>query len=205
MDDIATRPRVEGDRELQLLTATIDVLLELGYDRLTMDAVANRAKASKATLYRRWTTKAGLVVTAIRMMDDPVDPPNTGTLREDLRRLFCGVDSAGVPMAAGQVSLVANIVTAMSHDEEFATEFRAQVLVPKLALARTVWEHAKARGEIGADVDVDLLENALPGIVLYRACILGEAPIPALVTRVIDEIILPAATGNRAAPEGQLA
>ena len=53
------RPRVEGDREDQILDATVDVLADLGYDRVTMDAVATAAKASKATLYRRWLPGAG--------------------------------------------------------------------------------------------------------------------------------------------------
>ena len=59
------RPRVEGDRELEILDATLEVLADVGYDRLTMDAVAARAKASKATLYRRWNDKASLVVDAL--------------------------------------------------------------------------------------------------------------------------------------------
>jgi maltoporin len=53
--ETATRPRVEGDREQEIYDATLEVLEEVGYDRLTMDAVATRAKAGKATLYRRWT------------------------------------------------------------------------------------------------------------------------------------------------------
>jgi AcrR family transcriptional regulator len=49
-----TRPRVEGEREDEILDACVELLLEAGYDRLTMDAVAKKARASKATLYRRW-------------------------------------------------------------------------------------------------------------------------------------------------------
>ena len=56
--EAALRPRVEGDREQEILDAALEVLGEVGYDRLTMDAVAQRAKASKATLYRRWNSKA---------------------------------------------------------------------------------------------------------------------------------------------------
>ena len=63
--ETGTRPRVEGERELQILEATLEVLDEVGYDLLTMDAVASRAKASKATLYRRWKGKPELVVAAI--------------------------------------------------------------------------------------------------------------------------------------------
>src|SRR5689334_23978067 len=86
------RPRIEGGREEEILEATVVVLAELGYDRLTMDAVATAAKASKATLYRRWSTKADLVVDAISRakgcpMPEDVD---TGSLRGDLIAMSCG-------------------------------------------------------------------------------------------------------------------
>ena len=57
-----SRPRIEGDREVEILDAALEVLADVGYDRLTMDAVAQRAKASKATLYRRWNGKVSLVI-----------------------------------------------------------------------------------------------------------------------------------------------
>ena len=59
------RPRVEGDREEEILEATIDLLVEVGYHRLTLDAVAREARASKATLYRRWESKPALVIDAL--------------------------------------------------------------------------------------------------------------------------------------------
>ena len=59
------RPRIEGDREAEVLDAAVAVLAEVGYDRLTMDQVALTARASKATLYRRWSSKAELVVDAV--------------------------------------------------------------------------------------------------------------------------------------------
>ena len=61
----ATRPRIEGEREHAIFDATMRMLATSGYDRLTMDAVAAEARASKATLYRRWQTKADLVVDAL--------------------------------------------------------------------------------------------------------------------------------------------
>src|SRR5690242_16891040 len=90
----ATRPRVEGDRESEILEATLVVLAEVGYDRLTMDAVATKAKASKATLYRRWNGKVQLVIDALhhghRHEDQGAEPPDTGTLRGDLLAAYCG-------------------------------------------------------------------------------------------------------------------
>src|SRR3954464_10362685 len=82
------RPRIEGDRELEILEATLEVLADVGYDRLTMDAVAARAKASKATLYRRWTNKVSLVIEALHPKAQYV-APDTGSLREDLTTVFC--------------------------------------------------------------------------------------------------------------------
>jgi AcrR family transcriptional regulator len=83
---VRQRPRVEGGREEEILDATVAVVAEMGYDRLTMDAVATAAKASKATLYRRWTTKAELVVDAIsRAKGCPIpEDVDTGSLRGDL-------------------------------------------------------------------------------------------------------------------------
>jgi AcrR family transcriptional regulator len=73
-------------REDAILLATLDLLVESGYDQLTMDAVAGRARCSKATIYRRWPGKAELVVTAVRRhAGDPAPAvPDTGTLRGGL-------------------------------------------------------------------------------------------------------------------------
>ncbi len=86
-----TRPRVEGEREREILASTLECLVELGYDRLTFDAVAASAKASKATLYRRWPSKVDLVVEALQlMMGVEADRyPDTGSLRGDLIAQAC--------------------------------------------------------------------------------------------------------------------
>ena len=69
-----------------------------------------------------------------------------------------------------------------------------EVLAPKLAGSKALFERAKERGEIRADVDIELLAPALAGIVLHRFFLVGEAPTKELVISVIDQIILPAAT-----------
>jgi len=75
-------------REVELLAATLELLQEHGYDRLTLDAVAATARASKATLYRRWPTKADLVTAAfVESTRHTAECPDTGTLRGDLLRL----------------------------------------------------------------------------------------------------------------------
>ena len=75
-------------REAELLAVTLELLQEHGYDRLTLDAVATTAHASKATLYRRWPTKAELVMAAfVESTRQVAVDPDTGTLRGDLLRL----------------------------------------------------------------------------------------------------------------------
>jgi AcrR family transcriptional regulator len=190
-DTPAARPRVEGDRELEILDATLEVLADVGYDRLTMDAVAARAKASKATLYRRWKSKAALVVDALLAVKSTPGLPDTGTLRGDLIEAFCGMGG----LTDGQaVATFASVLTAINTDPEFATAFRRDVVAPKAELSMRIFERARERGEVCPDADLDLLAPALAGIVLHRQFVLGGALTEDLVARVIDQIIIPAAT-----------
>ena len=193
-DIVVSRHRVEGDREQQILDATLQVLGDVGYDRLTMDAVATRAKASKATLYRRWNGKVSLVIDALLSVKSTPDLPDTGTLRGDLIASFCGM---GGLTDEQSVATFASVITAIHRDQDFAAAFRREVIGPKSQLSRTVFERARDRGELAEGVDIDLLAPALAGIVLHRMYVMGEVPDEALITRVIDQIILPAATGPR--------
>ena len=184
------RPRVEGEREDEILDATVELLMEVGYDRLTMDAVARRSRASKATLYRRWETKASLVVEALVRAKESPHPVehDTGSLRGDLLATFCGHEG----LSGNATGVMGAVLTALSTDPEFAREFRAKFIVPKLALSDAIYERAKARGEIPADIDVEMMSPALAGILLHRAFILGIPPDDATIERVVDNVILPA-------------
>lgn len=187
------RPRVEGEREQEILDATIDVLAEVGYDRLTMDAVATRAKASKATLYRRWNDKANLVIDAIVAMKPPgsEEPPHTGTLRGDLLEMFCG---QGHLTDQRQLGLLGSVLTAIGRDAEFAAAFRERFIAPKATMARAIWAEAAERGELREDIDLEIVATALPAIILHRLFMLGDQPTEELIVRVVDQIIIPAAT-----------
>jgi len=191
------RPRVEGDRELEILAATLDVLSDVGYDRLTMDAVATRAKASKATLYRRWNTKTALVIDALVSQKGPHHTPDTGSLRQDLIEMSCGFGGFTDPKPIG---VLASIITAINRDVDFAEAYRRDFIGPKVAAAREVYARAKARGEIRQDLDIDLIAPALAGIILHRLFILGQQTCPDTITQIIDQIILPAC---RPAPDGR--
>jgi AcrR family transcriptional regulator len=187
------RPRVEGEREAEILDATLHLLVSVGYDRLTMDAVAAQARASKATLYRRWTSKSSLVVDAILRSKEALQAPavDTGNLRDDLVRTAC---AHGGLTDARSAQVIAGVVTAMHRDPAFAQEFRTRVIAPRVEVMRGIFARARDRGEITADLDLDLLAPALAGIILHRSFVLGLPPDDKTVARVVDEIIVPAAT-----------
>ncbi|RNL65219.1 TetR/AcrR family transcriptional regulator [Nocardioides marmoriginsengisoli] len=186
----ASRPRVEGEREDEILDACAELLVELGYDRLTMDAVAKLARASKATLYRRWESKASMVVEAlIRAKQSPhIDDHDTGTLRGDLLSTFCGHE--GINESATKI--LGSVITALSTDPEFAEQFREKFIAPKVAITHAIYERAQERGEVGPDIDLEMVGPALAGILLHRTFILGVPPDDATIERVVDHVILPA-------------
>ena len=195
------RPRVAGAREEEILEAAVTQLLEVGYDRLTMDRVADHAHASKATLYRRWSSKQSLIVDALTRSHhaaETIEPPDTGSLRSDLLALFGGAGGIAGKAATGIFGMV---ITALQTDPEFAAEFRQKFLAPKLEVQHRIYQQAADRGELAAGADPSLLGPALAGILLHRALALGEAITPDLVERVVDQIIVPAATGRPFTPQ----
>jgi AcrR family transcriptional regulator len=187
------RPRVEGARESEVLDAALVLLARVGYDRMTMDAIAAEAKAGKATLYRRWATKSSLVVDAILRSKETLQVPevDTGSLREDLIAMACSHGGLSDDRSA---QVMAGVITALHHDPEFAREFRTRVVGPRIAASHIIFDRARARGEITADLSLDLLSPALAAIILHRSFVLGLPADDETVTRVVDEIILPAAT-----------
>jgi AcrR family transcriptional regulator len=188
----AVRPRIEGNRETEILDATLELLASTGYDRLTMDAVAAAAKASKATLYRRWSTKAELVVDAIdRAKQAPqVIDLDRGNLRDDLIAAAC---HEGGLTDASTMAVLAGTITALHRDQEFSDAFHERFIEPKVAKSRVIFERAQQRGEIPDDADLELLVPLLAAVVLHRAFILRLPVDDDTVARIVDEVVIPAA------------
>jgi AcrR family transcriptional regulator len=195
--DERTRPRVEGEREDEILTATLTLLNKVGYDRLTMDAVASASRASKATLYRRWSTKAELVVDAVSRagcMPAP-DDVDTGSLRDDLVALSC---SEGGLTDMVPLSVMSNLVTALHREPELMEAFHSRFLAPRIAQAQAMFARAGERGELGEGADTELLSQVLPAMVIHRAFVFASKPGRDFVERVVDEVVLPACRAETA-------
>lgn len=187
----ALRPRIDGDREQEVLAAALDVLAEVGYDKFSLERVAARARAGKATLYRRWPGKADLVADAMATLDGGrLPPPDTGTLRGDLAAMSRDRDS--VLLDPARMPVFCGLMTAMYRDADLGAALRGKVVDPRRACLLAVLEQARARGEIDAAVDLDLITSIVPAMILFRLTVEGHTDVSDLVPRLIDEVILPA-------------
>jgi AcrR family transcriptional regulator len=177
-----------GDREHDILQATYSLLAEVGYAGLRFDAVAARARASKATLYRHWPGKAQLVADAVRVCAvSPHDMPDTGTLRGDLHA-FLSMMAASIGGESGK--LFAGLILAMDNDAEFAAEMRA-LQATKRANTSVILERAVARGELSASTRPGLIEEIAPAVMFMHRYAEGAALDSTFIDHLVDDILLP--------------
>lgn len=184
------RPR-DLSRESAIIAATLEVLREVGYDRLTIDAVATKAKASKATVYRRWSCKAELVVDAMRTLEEDAPQcafPDTGSLRGDL---LAGLRTIAQKMTSEDAPIFAGVLTASVRDPELSATLRQTLIQDKQDSCRQVVDRAVARGELPASFSRDLFVEVLPAVMFFRAFTTGEPLDEAFVQHVVEDIALP--------------
>jgi len=185
-----TRPRVEGERAGEVYEAVVRVLVAHGYDKLTFDAVATEARAGKATLYRKWPTKAALVFDALQATICPevVERPDTGSLRGDL--VFGACQEGG--LTSGLPDLLGALMPALHRDEDLMRELRTRFLEPMAVGAIEVLQRAQGRGEIGPAADLHRLASILPALCMHQALVEGADCGRPDIVAIVDEIVLPA-------------
>lgn len=197
MTQLDTAPKLGRKRDLsrdpEILEATLEVLAETGYDGMTIDMVAARAKAGKATVYRRWASKGELVIDAVACMKsadiDFDNLPDTGTLRGDLVAM---VKPHAIHDAAKKLKVMAGLVSLVTRQPELADAVRAAVIEPRAKANRVFLRRAIERGEIRADIDIDLLAQLGGAMATHRTLMLGLPVDRAFLISVIDGIVMPA-------------
>ncbi len=178
-------------REAELLAATLQLLQEHGYDRLTVDAVAATARASKATIYRRWPTKAELVLAAfVEGTRQVAVDPDAGTLRDDLLQLGEQI-CAHVSAHAGTIRAV---LVEVSRSDELAAMMQEQFFDQRKALMAHVLARAVERGEIKASAISEEFWDVLPGYLIYRTVLTGRAPSQRTIVDLVDNMLIPGLT-----------
>jgi len=182
-------------REAELLAVTLELLQEHGYDRLSLEAVATTAHASKATLYRRWPTKAELVLAAfIEGTRQVAVDPDTGTLRDDLLALGEQISTH----VSAQAATIRAVLVEISRNADLDAIMQEQFLAQKEALMSDLLSRAVKRGEIEASAITEDLWDVLPGYLIYRFVLTGRAPSANTVQDLVDNVLIPSLTRHNA-------
>jgi AcrR family transcriptional regulator len=188
--DRCVDPSPWSPREAELLAVTLRLLQEHGYDGLTVDAVANAAHASKATVYRRWPSKAELVLAAfIEGVRQVAVAPNTGTLRGDLLKL----GEVCCEQANQHASTIRAVMVEVSRHPALNEAMQHQFIDQRKALMRHVLQQAVDRGEIVDAAVPDELWDLLPGYLIFRG-IINEPPTRNTVRLLVDQFMIPGLT-----------
>jgi AcrR family transcriptional regulator len=183
----------DHSRDPEILDAALEVLAETGYDGMTIDMVAARAKAGKATLYRRWASKGELVIDAVACMktaDLERDRlPDTGTLRGDLVAM---IKPHSIEDGERKLQIMAGLMSMLSRAPELADAANHAIVEPRAAVNRILMRRAVERGEISADCDIETLSLIAPSMAAYRVLILRKPVDREFLISLIDGVILPA-------------
>lgn len=185
------RSRLTPEREAELYEAVLDLLREVGYEALTMDAVASRTRSSKATLYRQWGSKPELVVMALRH-HKPISSADvdTGSLRGDFHALVGRQDDCRM---AEDAALMRGIAMEMKSNPDLHRAFRELLVEPEITGLGQVLRRAVERGEVEADRPaLDFVVHMMVGAYVARQMIDGASVDRAFLLRYIDAVILPA-------------
>lgn len=197
------RRRIEGERKREILDAVITVLLDLGYDKLTFDLVSSEAHVSKATLYRKWPSKADLVLAALEQSStcstSSLPHWDTGSLAGDLAAMAEWTHANPSNMQ----DVVGAVASALHRDAELRDGFWRTFKAPRVARLEAMLLRAQQRGEVRSDADVRLLALVIPAFALQHTLQHGASPDVPYMTSVVEQVLLPAATTslNRKDPD----
>lgn len=187
----ARRTRLTPEREEELYRAVLDLLREVGYDALTMDAVAARTRASKATLYRQWQGKPRLVAAALRYHKSfGLDSVDTGSLRGDLYEIAKRVGE-------GPRRRDADLLRALGHaihaNAELADALHETMIKPELEITQRIMDRAIRRGEIAPDNPaLAFMPHMVAGAIFARPLFDRTDADTPYIERYMDAVVLPA-------------
>jgi AcrR family transcriptional regulator len=190
------RPR-NGRYDDVILDATMAILLEDGYQGLTIDGVAARAKVGRPTIYRRWPSKAALVVAALARSTGLTPAPDTGSLRADL--LAVQQHQVRLMNSEGFRHITPGLTADLAADPDLARVYLDEYIAPRRRSGWDALDRGIARGELPPGIDHAFISDLLTGPLFYRALVRGEHLEPEAADRTIDIVL----AAHPAAPAGQ--
>lgn len=176
------RPR-RADADGAILTATLELLGEVGVAGLSMDLLAQRAGVGKATIYRRWESKEALILDALRTMTTPLPVPDEGSLRADLHAYLDTVIEHVKPGRGSDV--LPHLIEASCYDEQLRASLD-DYLRERQSTTRLLLRRGIERGELAADADVDLLTDVIMAPLFYRLLLTGAPLDQDFTHRLVD-------------------
>ena len=186
----------DHSRDGVILDAALAVLAEHGYDGMTIDMVAARAGSARATVYRRWATKAELVLEAVAWMsrdDVSLDQlPDTGSLRGDLTVVILPLSDEEQQV---RIQAMAALLSLSKTDARLAEAATGAGIGPWIEVHRILMQRAVDRGEFPPPGDIDILAELIPMMCVSRA--VQQQPITREFSlALIDGVIIPALRGG---------
>lgn len=175
------RPRSEEARR-RTIEATIEALLELGAEGLTMEEIAERSGVAKSTIYRHFGTRENLLAESVRSCVVEQSTPDSGSLAEDLTDLFTRYDESAETKRLNE--LIPLLIDAARRDADMREVLDA-LLAERQRPMRTVLKLAQARGEIDPDLDLDVAVAVLIGPFTYRRMVQDAEITDEFVTAVV--------------------
>ncbi|WP_149179644.1 TetR/AcrR family transcriptional regulator [Streptomyces sp. TRM49041] len=185
------RSRLTPQRESELYEAVIDLLGEVGYDGLTMDAIAARTHSSKATLYRQWGSKPELVAQSLRNHKPVrIAEIDTGSLRGDLHEMVRLSDDCQMERDSAMMRGLAHAI----HDHpELLQALRELLIEPEMTGLDAVLRRAVGRGEVATDNRaLSLVPHMMIGAFIARPLIEDRSVDQEFLTEYLDAVVLPA-------------
>jgi AcrR family transcriptional regulator len=189
-EDHRTRPRRRGPAlDAAILQATVAEIVQYGYADLSIERVAERARASKASVYRRWPRKVALVLAAVYdQLPDTAVAPDTGSLRGDLLALF---RSAARPLAGPAGLAIRGLVSDALRDPELAAQLRGYTRGRSVAALRDVLRQAGQRGELSPEAITPRQLEAGLSMLRFHFLVNGAPVADTVVVEIVDEVVLP--------------
>jgi AcrR family transcriptional regulator len=180
------RPR-DPQVDSAVATAVFALLSEVGFARLSITAVAQRAGVGKPAIYRRWRSKAEMVVDVLGQAAAVAVPvPDTGTLRGDLEQIY-GQMVALHHLGAGRVQLA--LAAELPFDDELAATYRERFVTERRARLQSVLQRAIARGEVRADLDLEVATDLGVGVIQHRAMVTAMRLDDEVVASLVDLLV----------------
>ena len=188
-------PVLQSEVTDAIQTAFFEELAEVGYGRLSIDAVAKRAGVGKAAIYRRWRSKLDMTVALTsEVAVAAIDVPDTGSLRGDIRQyLDNACEAIAHPLAR---HIIPDLLAEATRNPALADALVPTLRTPRRAKAAVLFQRAVKRGELAADSDLEMCMDFLAGPLYWRLAIVhtqtGEDYLDRLTDRILAALTMTA-------------